>query len=458
MSVVHGPRGGGKSYLSALGTHIDSQYHDLHGTKILGGSLAQSSQIYSALKEFDRVRPGAISSFTKTHATYGTGSEVSILAASATSVRGPHVATLRLDEVDEIAPEIRDAALGMCMAQRGVSAMVAMTSTWHNVAGPMGDLRQRADAGDIPWWTFCAFEVLECCPSERSGPYVGGDALYARCPECPLKRWCHAERDLNGNEALAKLSDGHYAIDSLIQKVASVSPRVFEADYLCLGPKADGVWFTSFDESRHVSEDADYDPRLPVHLAIDSGVFTGAVWFQVGGSPGCQRVNVFADHLCEGIGAETVARDLLATAQTRCEGRKDRVSTDVAGSSRTASGPTVVGEYERVGLVGSRRGSLEFWPRFGGSVRASLDLLDAFLTSADGRVSLTIHPRCKSLIEGMRSYRRAKRSGQWQDYPEDPQHPHEDLVDALRGGLLLEFPEGRRPQPMLQRVPARRVF
>ncbi|GAC1306923.1 MAG: hypothetical protein NVSMB16_02980 [Acidimicrobiales bacterium] len=35
---------------------------------------------------------------------------------------------------------------------------------------------------------------------------------------------------------------------------------------------------------------------------------------------------------------------------------------------------------------------------------------------------------------------------------------HEELVDALRGGLRACFPEGRCPQPSLARVPARQVF
>ena len=46
---------------------------------------------------------------------------------------------------------------------------------------------------------------------------------------------------------------------------------------------------------------------------------------------------------------------------------------------------------------------------------------------------------------------------QWLDYAKDPQHPHEDLIDPLAGGLKLEFPEGRAPVPNLSRVSARRV-
>ena len=40
LSLVHGPRGGGKSFLRALATHLDSIRHDWHSTRILGGSLA----------------------------------------------------------------------------------------------------------------------------------------------------------------------------------------------------------------------------------------------------------------------------------------------------------------------------------------------------------------------------------------------------------------------------------
>jgi len=40
------------------------------------------------------------------------------------------------------------------------------------------------------------------------------------------------------------------------------------------------------------------------------------------------------------------------------------------------------------------------------------------------------------------------------DYPDDPQHPHEDLVDPLCGGLKLEFPKGRTPPPRLRSVNA----
>lgn len=462
LALVLGPRGGGKSFLSALNTHVTSRWNAKHGTRILGGSRSQSEQIYRALRE--AVYEGAgekgsdaetIAKLLKGEAIYQNGSDVAILAASSKSVRGPHVPSLKLDEVDEIAPDLREAAVGMCMNRHGSSASVVMTSTWHRVNGPMADLMDRARSEEFPLYTFCAFEVLEKCPESRSGPWVGGEAGYAKCPACPLKPWCHSERDRNGGRPLAKLSDGHYAIDALIQKVRSVSARTFESDYLCKGPRSEGLWFPKFDVATHVNTRAEYDRDLPVHVAVDSGVFTGAVFFQVarGQTPSgaVEEVRVFADYLTEGLSAEQNARAILETARTRCLGRMDNLSTDPAGGSRNPVGPTVIAEYERVGLRPLRR-----WPV--GSVSDGLSLIESFVNPADGRSRLVVHPRCEVTIRSMQNYRRAKRGGQMQDYPADPQHPHEDVVDALRGGLRDCFPNGRCPQPNLARVPARQVF
>ena len=454
IALVIGPRGGGKSYLSALDTHLRSRFDPGHGTRILGGSRAQSAQIYQALREIlaGEQSPESIERLMRDGARYKNGSDVKVLSASPTSVRGPHVPSLKLDEVDEIAPEVREAAFGMCMNRRGMPASVVMTSTWHRVGGPMSGLIERAEAGEFPLYRFCAFEVLERCPEWRSGPAL------EKCPECPLVSWCHEGRDENVfGLPKAKRSSGHYAIDALIQKVRATSARTFESDYLCRGPRADGLWFRGWDEAACLDEAAEYDPSLPAYMAVDPGVFTGAVFFQKAESPApdglgvVEEVRVFADYLAVDEPAERNARLLMELARTRCNGKLAASWCDPAGGARTAIGPTVLGEYERGGLHGLRP-----WPT--GSVAEGLALVDSFAQPADGRPRLLLHPRCHQLSQALRNYRRARRGGQWQDYPEDPQHPHEDLVDALRGGLRALFPEGRRRPPKLARVHASRVF
>lgn len=370
-----------------------------------------------------------------------------MLAASSTSVRGPHVASLKLDEVDEIKPDIREDAMGTCMEVRGVRASVLMTSTWHRVAGPMAELLERGQSGAFPTYSYCAFEVLETCPTERSG------ADLEDCPACPLVKWCHSDRDSHPSGLpKAKRSNGHYTIDSLVQKVKAVSLRVFESDYLCLRPKVAGTWFTTFDETRHLTTEADYDPRYPVHVSVDSGVHTGAVWFQLlARRDGAgNNVRVFADYYTEGLSAETNARAIKERTRVLCGDNlwKLRVSTDPAGNARTAIGVTVRGEYERAGLVGHV--GLESWG--GAKKQEGLQLVEALLESADGTISLWIHPRCKHLISALQCYARAQVQNQYMDYPADPQHPFEDLIDPLAGGLKLEYPDGRAPSLNTQQV------
>ena len=329
----------------------------------------------------------------------------------------------------------------MCMDRHGSSASVVMTSTWHRVNGPMAGLMDRARAGEFPLFSFCAFEVLEHCSAERSGPWVGGEAGYANCPQCPLKPWCHAERDRNGDEPLAKRSDGHYAIDSLIQKVRSTSARTFESDYLCKGPRSDGLWFPAFDAATHVGDAGGVRPRPagPPGDRLGGLHRRGLLPGRAGDRrrPGRSRRSASSPITWPRTARPSRTRGRSSKSPgRRCEGRLDVISTDPAGGARNPVGPTVIAEYERAGLRPLRR-----WPV--GSVADGLALVESFVDPADGRSRLTIHPRCAATIRAMQNYRRAKRGGQWQDYPEDPQHPHEDLVDALRGGLRVCFPEGR---------------
>lgn len=442
VTLELGGRGTGKSFKAALRLHFDSRFNRNCHSRILGGSKDQSRQIYEALKEHvldGRGKLGgdgaAIKKLLDGMATYHNGSSVKILAASSTSVRGPHVPTLLLDEVDEIDPELRQSAMGMCMAKKDVAtASLGMTSTWHRPNGPMKELIDQAKDGKFPLYTYCTFEVLEKCPEERSGKHL------EKCPECPIKKWCWEDREHDPRfQPKAKIADGHYAIDSLIQKVQTTSLRVFEADYLCKGPKADGVWFPNFNRGDHVHDRAEFDPNLPVHLSVDSGNRTAAVWWQVRESGNGHLVTVFGDYYADSVSAESNARAILAVGERLCNGRREVACTDPAGMSRTAVGPSVIAEYERAGLK-----NLDRWPMR--SKVDSLALLESFVGDANGKPSLVIHPRCGHMIDSMIEYKRGGKPPQWSDEPLDPQHPAEDLVDAFKGGLCHKFPDGRRPK------------
>ncbi len=470
IALWHGPRGGGKSFLSALDTHLASRFYAGHGTRILGGSKDQSKQIYQALRHIVQFAKGpygndrdqvARRQLLAQSATYRNGSEVSILAASMHNVRGPHVASLKLDEVDEIAPEVREAAIGMAMEKVGPDGKrqkvsILMTSTWHRPEGPMSQLIKRAEEGAFPKHTFCTFEVLERCPEGRSGRWIGGEERYENCPECPIRPWCHEDwRDHPTTLPKAKRSDGHYSIDTFIQKAEAVSPGTFEADYLCRGPQPDGLFFPEFSDA-NVTSAAEYRPNLPVHVGVDSGHQTGGVFFQIEERQRdgviAQRVVIFADYFSKGVGAYNAAVEIQEVARQRCNGLMHYPTTDPAGKASTAVGPITLGEYSRAGF------KPEPWPVYPGSVKQSIELVQSFVKTATGRIDLIINPRCEKLIAAFKNYSRKKVRGSFTDQPADPQHPHEDMIDALRGALHAAFIEGRRKPPQFTRVPARNVF
>jgi hypothetical protein len=71
---------------------------------------------------------------------------------------------------------------------------------------------------------------------------------------------------------------------------------------------------------------------------------------------------------------------------------------------------------------------------------------------------LLIHPRCAKLKAAFQNYvRKQAPRGDWLDEPADPQHPYEDLIDALHGGIRDRFPEGRRRAMPRRGVPTGRI-
>ena len=110
----------------------------------------------------------------------------------------------------------------------------------------------------------------------------------------------------------------------------------------------------------------------------------------------------------------------------------------------------MLAEYVRGGLI------LDAWPL--GKVADGLALLDSFITPAEGKARGSWSTPMQGPDPGAAVLPTGQAGGQWLSLPADPQHPHEDLVHALRGGLRARYPEGRTPQSNLNRVPARQVF
>ena len=115
-------------------------------------------------------------------------------------------------------------------------------------------------------------------------------------------------------------------------------------------------------------------------------------------------------------------------------GEDSTVRLDPAAYARTGIGPAAFGEFQRV--FGPR--STAHWPSTASPTASTSS------SCCSTRGFLLIHPRCTKLRAAFQNYpASAPAAGEWLDEPEDPQHPHEDLMDALRGGVRDRFPEGR---------------
>ena len=199
----------------------------------------------------------------------------------------------------------------------------------------------------------------------------------------------------------------------------------------------EGVWFANFNPKKHVTKDAEYDNRWPVHVAIDAGTsrHTAAVFFQVRplNEFGWRKVNVFGEYHAVDLVSRLNAVAIKKTGEDLpCRGRIDLVRMDPAATARSSLGPAAYNEYEKI--FGSR--ILSRWPMH--LVLDGLDTIELLLDSGN----LTIHPRCTKLKESFNNYCRKKRAGEYIDYPADG-HPEEDMMDALRGGIRDAMPEGR---------------
>jgi hypothetical protein len=215
----------------------------------------------------------------------------------------------------------------------------------------------------------------------------------------------------------------------------------------------ESVWFASFERARHVSDQyAEYVPGLPVHLAIDCGTsqYTGAVFFQ---SPQIDEqrraVTVFGDFFAAGSYSAKTAEAILQKAmELPCKGIVDVVRLDPASKAHTGIGLAAYHEY---GIVFGDRITSK-WPSH--KVVDGLDFMELMLD----RGLLVIHSRCTQLIEAFVNYRRETKAGVVLDKPADPQNPHEDMMDALRGGIRDVFPHGRKPEGKFNWVHPSSVF
>lgn len=253
-ALVWANRSGGKSYLGGLITWLRSGWNSGVGTKILGGSFEQSAKSYKAVNDmWDRTEMmtdflSAPPMITKTH--WKNQSNVEILTASHNSVRGPHQQKLILDEVEEMAFDIFEAALSQPQASRGIKSSTIIMSTMHKRYGVMNYLLEKYPEMGMVLFKWCVWEVLEPCVDYS-------------CSTCPLRSYCPGKQ--------MKEAEGHYKIEDFVKKMQQLSIKALMAEWLCRNPSREGLVYSEFeDEGDNVTEQG-FDENKPVELGIDFG-------------------------------------------------------------------------------------------------------------------------------------------------------------------------------------------
>lgn len=167
-ALWYGSRGTGKSYMLALLGLTKAAILEINVT-LLGGSMAQSQNVQEHVENlllYPSAPTWAVSSQIQTEITFTGGNWIRPLPASQKTVRGPHPQMTLLDEIDEMDLKVYEAAMGQAMAKpnpRGIviPEMVVASSTWQNPEGTFSEIKRRAEANDLPVFTWCWREVLK---------------------------------------------------------------------------------------------------------------------------------------------------------------------------------------------------------------------------------------------------------------------------------------------------------
>lgn len=423
--VVWANRGGGKTELGSVTAHLDSIFRPGCQTRILGGSLQQSERMYEYLtaKWHPRFADYLAGEPRSRRTQLKSGAAVEILTQSERSVRGQRVQRLKCDEVDEFDPDVWQAVQFVTQSRDGVRASVEALSTMHHPYGLMSrivegawNVADSAAAGDGPaLMSWCLWETIERCSPDRS------------CSRCPLSEDCRGR---------ARQAEGFLLIDDAIAQMRRASREAWEAEMLCLRPRAENLVFPAFRRSLHVRPLA-RRPESPVYRALDFGFANPFVclWAQVvGDDPDTARIEVLDEYVQT---QRTVAEHAGVLHGRHPDWPVRATFCDPAGRQRgDVTGSGACHELARQGILTASCPS---------GIMEGVDLLRALIAPALGDVRLVVDPRCVRLMRALESYHYpAGRRSAPADLPEkDGTHDH--LVDALRYLVVNLLGRARRP-------------
>lgn len=281
-AIALGPRGGGKTYADACIEAYFWEVHDYDWVN-LGGSQIQASKCFGYISEFvrelghtEKTLDSLIQSLIQKS---DKGAFISVLAASETQVRGPHVGGVNrgggrvLDEEAVMKPQtVRSARYITTTAN---PAIHLHSSTFHEISSTYADLWDNAEGKGYKRYQWDIFDVAQKCDQDCS-----------QCiPEFAEAIWGVDEK---GNKKLvrsaycggkAKVAEGWIAIENIKQAWRDANSRdEFEVEMMGERPSASAYVIRDREALQAVWINEDRYFELVNSIIYDSRGFIGVDW------------------------------------------------------------------------------------------------------------------------------------------------------------------------------------
>ena len=176
-----------------------------------------------------------------------------------------------------------------------------------------------------------------------------------------------------------------------------MDPRRFEQEMLGRFVLAGGRAFPDFSVATHVHE-VEYDPALPLCWSLDFNInpmCSGVIQHKNG------QVNVLDELALPDTKTDAAVTTFLARMKQRgWDASRVHVYGDATGNARDSTSGTSDWIIVRNRLAGL--GPVMRVPRSNPAVKETINAVNAKLMSADGGVSLAVHPRCHGLVRDLK--------------------------------------------------------
>jgi hypothetical protein len=431
-AAVHGARGSGKTRDLSILHLLHHHYRDSFQTSHVGAIMRQANLNYGYLKEYFRdphFRRALAQDPLMSETRWKNGSRLEVLPGTIGATSGPHPNFAVADEFDLMAWDVYQQFVGMPMSSDRYPAQTLYASAMVTSFGPMNRLLTEAPSRGIKVYVSCLLDVMEPCATCEDAERVKR-GVETKPYDCLLWEDCQGR---------VRQATGH------IKKVDAINRRLqsdndtWNVQSLCRTASRKGLVYENWldapgDPDSNVTEEAEYNPELPVAWAVDDGYSPDPLVVLAVQEMGNGDVHVFNELYTNMTLYEEVMRWLSGKRELDAAERETGIwywQETVWDEGRKAELTGQAKAYRKPGVcyAGVTDKQLQSYIRqLGVPVRAptKTGVIDGvkevrrLIRDAQGHRGLLVHPRCRWLRRDMGQYHRKQvASGVYAEEPAD---------------------------------------